>query len=151
MDWLLTCRACGTTAPPDGLPTVCTTCGQPWLVTYPDRIRPGLMQRAELRRGFSMWRFRPFLPITEGETPVSLGEGDTPLLPLARWGEQIGLPRLLVPGLRDIRGYRAMYRDFHRAITGGGRAGVSLERAIEDQHLMDQEYATLGSDSHASA
>ena len=62
-----------------------------------------------------------------------------------------GLPRLLVPGLRDIRGYRAIYRDFYRAITGGGIAEMSLERAIEDQHLMDQVYATLGSESHASA
>jgi predicted dehydrogenase len=62
-----------------------------------------------------------------------------------------GLPRLLVPGVRDIRGYRAMYRDFHQAVTRGGTPEMSLERAIEDQHLMDQVYATLGSESHASA
>ena len=68
MDWLLTCPACHTTALPDGLPTVCTDCGQPWLVSYPDRTPPGLVQRAELRRGFSMWRFRPFLPIAEGRS-----------------------------------------------------------------------------------
>ncbi len=28
-----------------------------------------------------------------------------------------GIPRLVFPGFRDIRGYQAMYRDFHRAIT----------------------------------
>jgi UDP-N-acetyl-2-amino-2-deoxyglucuronate dehydrogenase len=56
-----------------------------------------------------------------------------------------GLPRLLLPGLfRDIRGYRAMYRDFFRAIREGVAPEMSLERAIEDQRLMDQVYASLG-------
>ena len=43
----------------------------------------------------------------------------------------------------DIRGYKAMYRDFRRAIRGGGTPEMSLERAIEDQRLMDQVYASL--------
>jgi predicted dehydrogenase len=50
-----------------------------------------------------------------------------------------------VPGLlRDIRGYRAMYRDFARSIAEGCAPGMSLERAIEDQRLMDRIYATVG-------
>jgi predicted dehydrogenase len=55
-----------------------------------------------------------------------------------------GLPKLVFPGFRDIRGYQAMYRDFARAIRGGGQPEMSLERAIEDQRLMDQVYATIG-------
>jgi predicted dehydrogenase len=54
-----------------------------------------------------------------------------------------GLPRLVFPGFRDIRGYRAMYRDFSRAIATGAAPEMSLERAIEDQRLMDQVYASL--------
>lgn len=54
-----------------------------------------------------------------------------------------GWPRLVCPGLRDIRGYRAMYRDLAAAITEGGTPEMSLERAIEDQRLMDQIYASL--------
>ena len=54
-----------------------------------------------------------------------------------------GLPRPMFPGFRDIRGYQAMYRDFHRAIRHGGQPEMSLERAIEDQVLMDRVYATL--------
>ena len=54
-----------------------------------------------------------------------------------------GIPRLLFPGFRDIRGYRAMYRDFGSAIAGGQPPQMSLERAIEDQQLMDQIYATV--------
>ena len=54
-----------------------------------------------------------------------------------------GLPRLMFPGARDIRGYQAMYRDFYRAIREGGQPEMSLERAIEDQVLMDRVYATI--------
>jgi predicted dehydrogenase len=53
-----------------------------------------------------------------------------------------GLPQVFVPGLRDLRGYRAMYRDFAAAIRTGRAPEMSLERALEDQHLMDQVYAT---------
>jgi predicted dehydrogenase len=55
-----------------------------------------------------------------------------------------GLPRLRFPGFRDIRGYRAMYRDFVESIRTGRAPDMSLERAIEDQRLMDQVYVSLG-------
>ena len=54
-----------------------------------------------------------------------------------------GLPRLVFPGFRDIRGYKAMYRDFLAAIREGRPPEMSLERAMEDQRLMDQIYATV--------
>jgi predicted dehydrogenase len=54
-----------------------------------------------------------------------------------------GIPRVLLPGFRDIRGYRAMYRDFVGAIREGRPPQMSLERAIEDQRLMDQIYASV--------
>lgn len=53
-----------------------------------------------------------------------------------------GLPRLLFPGVLDIRGYRAMYRDFAAATRTGRPPQMSIERAIEDHVLMDQVYAT---------
>jgi predicted dehydrogenase len=54
-----------------------------------------------------------------------------------------GLPRILFPGIRDIRGYQAMYRDFHRSIREGKSPAMSLEVAMEDQRLMDRIYASL--------
>jgi predicted dehydrogenase len=54
-----------------------------------------------------------------------------------------GMPSLLFPGFRDIRGYQAMYRDFARAIHEQGMPEMSLERAIEDQRLMDQIYEAV--------
>jgi len=54
------------------------------------------------------------------------------------------VPRPVWPGLRDIRGYQAMYRDFAGAIREGRAPEMSLERAIDDQVLMEQIYASLG-------
>jgi predicted dehydrogenase len=54
-----------------------------------------------------------------------------------------GWPRLIFPGFRDIRGYRAMYRDFVAAVRTGRPPEMSLERAMEDQRLMDEIYASV--------
>jgi predicted dehydrogenase len=53
-----------------------------------------------------------------------------------------GLPKLLLPGIRDARGYQAMYRDFVRAIQLNVAPEKSLERAMADHALMDQVYGT---------
>ena len=58
------------------------------------------------------------------------------------------MPKLLVPGLMfDIRGYRAMYRDFAASIHAGRQPEMSLERAMDDHRLMDQVYATAAADT----
>lgn len=54
-----------------------------------------------------------------------------------------GMPRLLFPGFRDLRGYRAMYRDFARAIHQAAAPEMSVERAMDDQRLMEQMYASI--------
>ena len=53
-----------------------------------------------------------------------------------------GRPRLFFPGFRDIRGYRAMYRDFAAAIRSGRAPQMSLETALADHRSME---AILGS------
>ena len=54
-----------------------------------------------------------------------------------------GIPRLILPGVRDIRGYKAMYRDFLASIGDGRAPEMSIERARDDQRLMDQIYGGL--------
>lgn len=51
-----------------------------------------------------------------------------------------GFPRFVLPGFADIRGYRAMYRDFLEAIRQQRAPEMSLERAMDDQRLMEQVY-----------
>lgn len=137
-DWHLECSACATRGDPAGLPTVCPACGQPWLVRYPDR-RLSLTDRAEIHRGHGMWRFRRFLPLADGEAPVTLGEGDTPLLQLDRAAPTLGYDALWLKdestnptGSFKARGLAMAVT---RAVLGGaeafvvptaGNAGVAL-------------------------
>ena len=44
----------------------------------------------------------------------------------------------MFPGFRDMRGYRAMYRDFVEAIRERRAPQMSVERALDDQRLMEQ-------------
>jgi threonine synthase len=123
-DWTLACSACDATATADGLPTVCGTCGQPWLVRY-DRGMLDVKVRAEVRRGQGMWRFRPLLPILPGEVPVTLGEGDTPLLPLPRVGAEYGVPDLWLKdeGANPTGSFKS--RGMSAAITRAAAAGAT--------------------------
>ncbi len=90
MDWSLECSGCARPQGAAGLPTVCESCGSPWLVRYQRTVtareRGGVAARP---RG--MWRYREFLPVEAGEEPVTLGEGTTPLLPARRLGAVLGL------------------------------------------------------------
>src|SRR5664279_3290634 len=95
MDWFLECSDCGTRTDPHGLPSVCTACGRPWLVRYPDRRHP-VSDRALVATGGSMWGFRTFLPVTAQEQPVTLGEGGTPLLRTPRLAVHLGLEQVWV-------------------------------------------------------
>jgi threonine synthase len=152
-DWTLVCSACGNTRNPDGLPTVCDLCGQPWLVHY-QREAPTVTARAEVRRGHGMWRFRPFMPLLPGEQPVTLGEGDTPLLHLPRTGARIGLPNLWLKdeainptGSFKARGLSAAIT---RAVAAGatkfviptaGNAGVALAAYASRAGVRARVYA----------
>ena len=59
------------------------------------------------------------------------------------WARGRGVPWLVIPGVVDIRGYRAMYRDFLHAIRTGAAPEMSLERALEDHLLMERIYARV--------
>lgn len=123
-DWTLVCDACGEQGSAEGLPSVCAACGQPWLVRYAPR-QFSVTDRAEIRRGRGMWRFHRFLPLAPGEEPVTLGEGDTPLIPLPRTGARIGLPRLLLKdeGANPTGSFKA--RGLSAAITRARAAGAT--------------------------
>lgn len=123
MDWKLACLSCGATSLPEGMPTVCS-CGEPWLVEYPSRT-PGLLDRAELRRHSGMWRFASFLPLEPDEAPVTLGEGDTPLLALKRTGARLGVPRLLLKdeSVNPTGSFKS--RGLSAAITRAAAAGAT--------------------------
>jgi threonine synthase len=43
-----------------------------------------------------MWRYAPVMPLKDGEAPVSLGEGLTPMHDLPKLARQVGVARLWV-------------------------------------------------------
>jgi threonine synthase len=43
-----------------------------------------------------MWRYRELMPLFDGEEPLTLGEGWTPLVHARRLGSDLGLPRLFL-------------------------------------------------------
>jgi threonine synthase len=74
---------------------VCS-CGAPLLARYDlDKAR-GWSRDSLKGRDASMWRYREMLPIYDGESPVTLGEGFTPLFHARRLGASIGLDRLYI-------------------------------------------------------
>ena len=95
MDWSLHCSQCEYTAAPEGLPTVCPTCGSPLLVKY-DRKIVASERGGFASQGHSMWRYRRFLPLHGDEVPVSLGEGGTPMLRARRLGGELGMDNLWI-------------------------------------------------------
>ncbi len=75
---------------------VCPGCGMPLLARY-DLAAATAWSRDSLRgRGPTMWRYQELMPVFDGETPVSLGEGFTPLFHATRLGASLGLTRLFV-------------------------------------------------------
>ena len=72
------------------------TCGMPLLARY-DLVAARHWPRESLvGRVPSMWRYRELLPIFDTETPVTLGEGFTPLVHATRLGQSLGLSKLYV-------------------------------------------------------
>ena len=93
----LQCHDCGSSYAIDRVQTFCPDCQAPLLARYDLETARKRLDRDEFRsRSEGMWRWREVLPVHKPENMVSLGEGDTPLLPLPNLGSDLGLPRLYV-------------------------------------------------------
>jgi threonine synthase len=71
--------------------TVCEQCGQMLAVRYDlGRVASSVTKDALQQRPPGMYRFRELTPLDDGEEPITLGEGGTPLLPLPRLATHFG-------------------------------------------------------------
>ena len=118
--WHLECSACDTRAPGDALATICPKCAQPFLVRY-DSAFPS---RDSLTPRWDMWRYAPVLPLLASETPVSLGEGLTPMHDSPALAREVGVARLWVKdeGLNPTSSFKA--RGMSAAVTRARALGV---------------------------
>jgi threonine synthase len=86
------CTVCGHRHDPKRPLTVCERCGQMLVVRYDlARVKAAVDKTALRSRAPGMYRFRELTPLDDGEAPVTLGEGDTPLLALPRLAAHLGL------------------------------------------------------------
>src|SRR5579862_7817282 len=76
-------------------------------------------------RGWTMWRYREMLPIGENETPVTLGEGATPLVPLPRLAQELRVERLYVKDESQNPTLSFKARGMSAAVTAAKRLGVT--------------------------
>ena len=118
--WHLECSACDVRESGDARATVCPKCGQPFLVHY-DSPMP---KRTAVTPRWDMWRYAPVMPLKDDETPVSLGEGLTPLQELPELAREIGVARLWVKdeGLNPTASFKA--RGMSAAVTRARGLGV---------------------------
>jgi threonine synthase len=124
LPWSLECSACTHTRDAGGLPGVCESCGQPLLVRYATAPTPQVRARLRERR-YTMWRYREWLPLAADEEPVSLGEGGTPLLRVARLAQRHGFEQLWVKdeSINPTGSFKA--RGLAAAVTRAAAAGAA--------------------------
>ncbi|MHB8734754.1 MAG: threonine synthase [Terriglobales bacterium] len=107
----LECTRCHQSLPADRPQTVCPTDGGSLYARY-DMARVGTALSPEILRtrhdgaAASMWKYREIMPAT---SPLTLGEGQTPLLPTRRLGASMGATNLWVKdeGLNPTGSFKA--------------------------------------------
>jgi threonine synthase len=126
--WRLVCSGCGADRAGNELASTCAECGQPFLVEY-EGAPP---RRDQLHDRWDMWRYAPMLPLTDGETPVTLGEGATPLLESPAAARIAGVRRVWIKeeGLNPTGSFKS--RGMSAAVTrarGFGCKGLVVPTA----------------------
>lgn len=125
--WILKCTACDTQLPGTQRVNLCPKCEQPMWATATD----GVPQRANIdSRRWDMWRYAPLLQAPDGETPVSLGEGCTPLAELPALAREVGVRKLWVKdeGVNPTASFKA--RGLSAAVSRArGTPGVVVPTA----------------------
>jgi threonine synthase len=126
----LECPECGRSHDLAAPRSVCEGCGRPLVARY-DLERIGAETARDALSGPGLWRYRAALPFRV-EGTVRLGEGGTPLLPLARLGRMTGVADLWVKdeAANPTQSFKA--RGLALAINGAlafGRDAIALPSA----------------------
>jgi threonine synthase len=87
---------CGAEPYDPRVPQHLCTCGAPLLARYDLAAARRWRPESLAGREPTMWRYRELMPLFDGEEPLTLGEGWTPLVHARRLGEALGLERLYI-------------------------------------------------------
>jgi threonine synthase len=104
---------------------LCPACGLPLLARYDLAAARAWTRESLGGRPPDMWRYREMMPLLEGDVPVSLGEGFTPLIHARRLGASLGLTRLFIKdeSLNPTQSFKA--RGQSAAITRARALGAT--------------------------
>lgn len=118
--WTLECSACDHRQDGDALASTCPRCGQPVLVRY----QGSAPEKKDLLHRWDMWRYAPLLPLLPSESPISLGEGGTPLINAPSLARGVGVRRVWIKeeGLNPTGSFKA--RGMSAAVTRAKAFGV---------------------------
>ncbi len=106
----LECSACQQIVNADQLQNLCPICQAPLLARYDmNRIREMLTPAVIAARSPGIWRWHELLPVRDPQYCLSLGEGETPLIPAHRLGARLGLKNLYIKdeGLNPTGSFKA--------------------------------------------
>jgi len=90
--------------------TFCQNCQSPLLPQYNLTTAADFLEKEQIKvRSRGTWRWRELLPVLNPDYMLSLGEGDTPLLPQIRLGKYLGLRNLYLKeeGLNPTGSFKA--------------------------------------------
>lgn len=92
----LECGRCGQRYEADAIQGVCG-CSSPLLARYDlERLAAEVSRDAIQLRAPDLWRYHELLPVADPAHVTTMGEGFTPIVPLAAAGAQLGVPGLLL-------------------------------------------------------
>jgi threonine synthase len=102
------------------------TCGMPLLARYDLDAARAWKKDSLAGRPPNMWRYRELMPLFDGQEPLTLGEGWTPLVHATRLGEELGLSRLFVKdeSLNPTNSFKA--RGLAAAVTKASHLGARV-------------------------
>jgi threonine synthase len=102
------------------------SCGAPLLARYDLEAARSWQKSSLAGRAANMWRYRELMPLFDGEEPITLGEGWTPLIHAQRLGADLGLSRLFVKdeSLNPTNSFKA--RGLSAAVTRAALLGARV-------------------------
>jgi threonine synthase len=126
------------------------TCGAPLLARYDLASARGWRRESLASRPPNMWRYREVMPLFDGEEPLTLGEGWTPLLHARRLGRALGVEGLFVKdeSLNPTNSFKA--RGLSAAVNRAARLGarvLSIPSAGNAANAMAAYAALAGLDA----
>jgi threonine synthase len=93
----LECPECGRRFNADQVQSFCEDCRSPLLARYDlTRAAASVTREQIAARPRGLWRWAELLPVRKEEFRITLGEGDTPLLPIPRLGKKLKIEHLFI-------------------------------------------------------